>query len=542
MNKKIVLAFVASMGMLMASAQDIYKVESLVGSDLNGTARFVGMGGAMSALGADLSTMNSNPAGIGMYRRNDIAATLSLTTQPNGQSFMDIDKSRVSFDQVGLVYTTKIGSKLQFANFGFNYQKRRNFKNYIGIDNAATGGLSQARTMQNTAFMSNGFVDLATDDGASMVPPFTYLGYTTQMLGAAHDANGKLYYEGYNADAYNYKRVQWGGIQEYDFNLAFNVQNQIYFGFTVGVHNVNFHSALKYEEYALVGGQAAHNYYSRNEEQLKGTGYDFKAGVILRPILENPFRIGFSISTPTWYDLTYDAYLEQDSPFAQFDDNGNQISPNTYNDATVDDHDYKVTTPWKFNLSLGTTIGKQLALDAEYEYADYSASRVSYPDYDDYYYWSDSYGSTKDMGLRSEIKSQLKGVSTLRFGAEYNFIPGCFLRAGYNYVSSPFKSGAYLNQLVEDSPAYYYQANTDYVNLSAINRYTLGFGYRSGKFYVDAAYQYQHQTGDVFAFQTQANDAQMAAEFPMLGSGGSLAAQKVNLNRHNFMLTLGFKF
>ena len=62
MNKKIVLAFVASMGMLMASAQDIYKVESLVGSDLNGTARFVGMGGAMSALGADLSTMNSNPA------------------------------------------------------------------------------------------------------------------------------------------------------------------------------------------------------------------------------------------------------------------------------------------------------------------------------------------------------------------------------------------------------------------------------------------------------------------------------------------------
>ena len=32
------------------SAQDIYKVETLSGSDLNGTARYVGMGGAMSAL------------------------------------------------------------------------------------------------------------------------------------------------------------------------------------------------------------------------------------------------------------------------------------------------------------------------------------------------------------------------------------------------------------------------------------------------------------------------------------------------------------
>ena len=38
-----------------ASAQDIYKVEELSGNDLNGTARFIGMGGAMGSLGADLS-------------------------------------------------------------------------------------------------------------------------------------------------------------------------------------------------------------------------------------------------------------------------------------------------------------------------------------------------------------------------------------------------------------------------------------------------------------------------------------------------------
>ena len=64
-------------------AQDIYKVESLSGSDLNGTARFVGMGGAMSALGADISTMGSNPAAIGMFRRSDVAFTASATIQPN---------------------------------------------------------------------------------------------------------------------------------------------------------------------------------------------------------------------------------------------------------------------------------------------------------------------------------------------------------------------------------------------------------------------------------------------------------------------------
>ena len=86
----IALAGLALCGSLQA--QDIYKVEMLSGSDLNGTARFVGMGGAMNALGADLSTMGTNPAAIGMYRRSDVAATASTTSQPNGGKLGDINK------------------------------------------------------------------------------------------------------------------------------------------------------------------------------------------------------------------------------------------------------------------------------------------------------------------------------------------------------------------------------------------------------------------------------------------------------------------
>ena len=84
-------------------AQDIYKVEMLSGSDLNGTARYVGMGGAMNALGADISTMGTNPAAIGLYRRSDAAFTVSTTAQPNGREFGDINKVRLSFDQAGFV-------------------------------------------------------------------------------------------------------------------------------------------------------------------------------------------------------------------------------------------------------------------------------------------------------------------------------------------------------------------------------------------------------------------------------------------------------
>ena len=86
-----------------ATAQDIYRMESFTSNDLNGTARFVGMGGAMSALGADISVMGTNPAGIGLYRRSDFAATASLTAQPHAEEFNGIGRTRASFDQIGFV-------------------------------------------------------------------------------------------------------------------------------------------------------------------------------------------------------------------------------------------------------------------------------------------------------------------------------------------------------------------------------------------------------------------------------------------------------
>ena len=51
-------------------AQETYENAKVSAQDLNGTARYVGMGGAMEALGADISTISSNPAGIGLFRKS----------------------------------------------------------------------------------------------------------------------------------------------------------------------------------------------------------------------------------------------------------------------------------------------------------------------------------------------------------------------------------------------------------------------------------------------------------------------------------------
>ena len=81
MKPKYIAAGCTLMGLLVApalSAQDIYRVTDMANEDLNGTARFVGMGGALSALGADMSVMSTNPAGIGLFRSSDVSVTAGL--------------------------------------------------------------------------------------------------------------------------------------------------------------------------------------------------------------------------------------------------------------------------------------------------------------------------------------------------------------------------------------------------------------------------------------------------------------------------------
>ena len=64
----VVGALFLSMCAQVSAQTTIYDANRWMGRDLNGTARFVGMGGALGALGGDISTIGTNPAGIGIYR------------------------------------------------------------------------------------------------------------------------------------------------------------------------------------------------------------------------------------------------------------------------------------------------------------------------------------------------------------------------------------------------------------------------------------------------------------------------------------------
>ena len=94
MKKIFFSACLLSLFMAHAHAQETYENTKLIDNDLNGTARYVGMGGAMEALGADISVINSNPAGIGLFRRSSGSVSFGLVSQDGASSFKYGNKTK----------------------------------------------------------------------------------------------------------------------------------------------------------------------------------------------------------------------------------------------------------------------------------------------------------------------------------------------------------------------------------------------------------------------------------------------------------------
>jgi len=515
MIKKGMMAVCGLVCALAVNAQNAYDAERLLGNDLNGTARFVGMGGAMGALGGDISVMGTNPAGIGIFRSNDFSASFGFNQTGTESTFngtgMKEDKTRASFDQIGFVYTYKVGNttSLRFVNFGFNYHKNKNF-NRLFSAGGQLDGFSQS--WQLAQELGNAGVNSASAFDEILASKNPYREYWNQypllgVLGATTGVvdfyNGKVVgWDGYSNNFYSEER---GGINQYDFNIAFNIEDRVYIGATLGIYDVNYDRFTSYTEELdddlghENGGYTLDNYYG-----LDGTGVDLKLGVILRPVEDSPFRLGLAIHTPTWYELTesYNAALSSDILAYEKPYNENLSE---YLNSDYLGYDYRMVTPWKFNVSAGTTLAGLVALGAEYEYADYGSSKLE--DIDGY-----------ELGDQWSVKDYLKGVHTFRVGMEARLAPQFSVRAGYNYTSAAFADDAY-------SALAPYRTSTDFNNTKDKNTLTFGLGYRGNVVYADLAYKYDAYKSDFYAFDDV-----------------DLPATKVDNQRHQVLFTLGARF
>ncbi len=543
MKKIFFSACLLSLFMVHAHAQETYENTKLIDNDLNGTARYVGMGGAMEALGADISVINSNPAGIGLFRRSSGSVSFGLVSQDGASSFKYGNKTNASFDQAGFVYSMRDGRRT-FINFGFNYHKSKNFDYIL---NAASGlnGASQHKLSYMKALANENNLDKTSSGWRGK---FAYtsqldnLYYNTLMMTSS---DGFFYND---ASRYEFGRAETGYIGEYDFNTSVNVNDRVYLGITIGIHDVHYTGHSLYNE-ALVNlnNQTVGDITVNDERRITGTGYNASFGIIFRPVDASPFRIGLSVTTPTWYDLKTSNYTYLINNTKA--DGGGKLQGDYPNYTTGESYEFKLFTPWKFGVSLGHTVGNYLALGASYEYADYSRLDTRVNDGYDVDYWGDVYEhSSSDEPMNRHTRETLKAVSTLKIGAEAKVMPNLAVRAGYNYVSPMFKKEGYKDGNI-DSYGSNYSSATDYTNWEATNRYTVGVGYTLGKMSFDLAYQYAQTNGKFHPFA----DSYLDYTYPGQDSNGNdvtmtesldnyANAVKVSNKRNQLLLTLTYRF
>ena len=513
--KKIYLFAFAAMTALQVQAQkatqDTYVGAALATEDLNGTARYVGMGGAMDALGAEISTMGSNPAGIGLFRKNQVSASLSVVSQEDGKTFQNGSKTHVSFDQIGVVFSGRTG-KTSYLNFGFNFHKNRNFNHVLYAARALNGSSQSTQTV--------------IKDGVGLfdTPAWSQLDdlYYGNML---YDKSTDMIYS-YEGEAYDFNRAVTGYIGEFDFNISGNIKNRLYLGLTVGIQNVNYKNYSEY--YETLNSTEVTDVLISDNHKITGTGFNIKAGLIFRPVEESPFRIGLSVASPTFYRLTTENYTT--------------IGGNV--DRSSAKEDFRFNTPWKFGLSLGHTVGNYLALGAVYEYADYGACDMRTIDgtYYDPYYDTYSSSSSTDNNMKRHTEETLKGVHTVKLGAEFKVDKNIALRLGYNYVSPMYKEDGVRDQTIY-SPGVYYASTTHYINWKDTHRITAGVGFSFDKFRLDLAYQYNTRKGDFYPFMKD-----LAVTYVDEATGASeelrnhCDAVSVKDNRHQIQASLVYTF
>ena len=537
----------ALLGVTGGYAQSAYDAAKIAQEDLSGTARFVGMGGAMSALGGDISTISTNPAGIGIYRSNDVMLTLGYsltgTEAEFGGNTFEKERARWNLNNIGFVIANKFSnvSPLRYVNFGFNYKKSKSFYKNMTMQ-GMLGSLSQTYEI---AALSDGLTPDFWEDSRygnfehQDIGWLSALAYNAFLIGPSltndptdyplldndgnhlSDENGLLYQDygyyssnvadGYHSTYGTFRSRERGGIDEYDFNVSFNINDRFYFGVTFGAYDVSYDKYTFYDEdYGNGAG-----YFLESFNRINGSGFDMKIGTIFRPIEASPLRIGLSVHTPIFYRLTYTtgAYIQSDVYMGD-DQSTTGWYVDTYEQLGNRDmeYDFRLQTPWVFNGSLGYTVGNSLALGAEYEFENYS--NMKFKDVDNY-----------DMDPETnEVKYTLKGVHTLRLGAEYKPISTFAFRVGYNYSSAAYKTDAFKN-IFSNSVS----TDTEYSNDKSRNTFTVGIGYRGSLFYADLAYKYDVYKSDFYPFYNNLEGVQMEAT-------------KLTNTRSQVLLTLGCRF
>lgn len=480
----------------LTQAQVIGDVLRYSNTEVTGTARALGLGGAISAIGSDYSVLSKNPAGLAWYRKSELVLTPSVNVSKVSSKLVDgnernSSKSNFNFNNVGFVANgTPQGSNWTTINFGFGYNKLANFNQNFNFKGETEGSITD-RFLELASDPNSSEIDLSPDDLDNFEAGLAY------EAGAIYlRPNGTYASDFVNGELVEKSQVvqSSGGINELVFSLAGNYDEKLMIGATVGIPIISFTDTKFYRELDEDDSNPVFgNLEFRENITTTGSGVNLKLGFIYRAT--QAIRIGAAVHTPTSFRLedNYSNNLE----YSYFDGSSFQNFEATSPDGVFE---YKIKTPWTVLGSAAYIIQKMGLVTAEVEWSDYSSAAFNF----------NNSTSSADLDYEEELNAQIqerfKSAIKIRLGGEFAYKKLRF-RAGYGLNGSPY---------VDD--------NSTYNSLSA------GVGVREKSFYLDFGYR-RSAIGETYVpyvtFDTDINPQQVVLN---------------DINNDTFLMTIGFRF
>ena len=496
-----ILFFISSFVLSGQTAADALRFSNF---DVSGTARTIGVGGGLGALGADFSVVSTNPAGLAMFRSSEFifspsvysSTTRSLLEGGNAAENKE-SRSKFNFSSIGYINNTspRAGSKWKTVNISLGVNQIANFNRNFYYNGKTEGSFSDR------------FLELAYDESGNPITPENLDQFEARLAfetGAIYDPDGD--YENdiqwvndfqlvRDVEVYKEQVVKTkGAINELNFSFAGNYNERIMIGASVGLPFVNFKEEKTYIE-EDPEDEVPNFVESTFKENLtiSGIGVNFKMGIIFRA--SQMLRLGAAVHTPTAYSLT-DNFSTELNYIYDLGNNG----PESYTSESPDGvFDYKLKSPWRYIGSAGVIIKKLGFLTAEVEYVDYSKSAFNFTVNS-----SDPGDAEYQDEVNQEINDDFTSALNVKLGGEYAYEMFRF-RAGYGIYGTPYASDTAVNHAI-----------------------SFGLGLRKERFYTDLAFR-RFMIDEGYIPYTMSDESKQ---------------QLVNnsINNDRIVLTFGFKF
>ena len=456
-----------------AFSQTAYDAMSYSRNYAGGTARSEAMSGALGALGGDISVLNSNPAGLAVYRGSEFTFTPSFninsTSANYGGTVFDDKKSRLLLNNIGYVYTKNTYNEtgLKSVSFGLSYNRLSDFSSNAFIKNSSSASsmLDEFVLNANFGYNRNGQSITNEDDFDDFYERLAWKTFAIDW-----DDNNNEYFSDFDHEG-RYEQLLLrsmrfkGGISEYSFSIGTNVNNNFFWGATLGIQSLNYSESYSHKE-ETPGFEFMKSFEFEDLYSVDGVGVNFKTGVIFRPI--QALRIGAAIHTPTSFNMNP---YHRTKMVTQWNK-----SPELNSDSRVyaDNHEeyyesHKIRTPWRYNINAAGVFGRIGMIGAEMEILNYGSGKIMpTSNFEDKSIYDDE---------NALISNDYKTAINLKTGAEFRLGP-LYLRGGMAYYGTPFNKDAFKNdQIILDT-------------IKETLSFSGGIGFRHRDFYMDAAYSF----------------------------------------------------